>query len=517
MTQEPSRRSPEVENRAAELSATEDMPWPAAVAQAEAEHPEKTTPRTSVILRSFDDIDDDVPTWVWTHGDNGRIPLGALTLFAGRPAAGKSTAARWFAAQVTRGTLPGEWYGTPHNVAYIAAEESAKFAVKPSLRASGADMRRMMYPELVTRTEDIDEAKVNYVPTSAMSMFAQALRDNDVKLVIVDPLMTMLGAGTDIYRNNEVRERVQPWVDLADQIDGVVIGISHLNKSVTGDVLAAVNGSSAFGELCRAAFGFAQDPDDEEGSRVMSQVKNSLGVEDLSLTYTLTPETVTTSSGKTAEMPRFTILGESDRKVGEILRAASAPVSERGTGVREVVVTYLRSQPGNSALAEDVKAEVEDRGCNFRTAQNQREKWGVQTVPEGKKKRWTLVEKSADTSHSAHDTSRTTGSVMCDVSSSEGVSDTSHHTSQTPPSRSDVRLTVVPDASDPAPEVLAAVLDALDDSAEHGLSEGALMRTVRELTGSGTNVPAVLDALTTEGQIHRNHDGRYTRTVEKGA
>ena len=523
MNHDQRRRSTAVENRAADLMAVDGLPWDVAVRQAEAEHPDTDTgndennendqdrakPRTSLRLRSYEDIDDDVPTWAWTHGDHGRIPLGALTLFAGRPAAGKSTAARWFAAQVTRGTLPGQWHGTPHSVAYIAAEESLKFSVKPSLRAAGADMKLVKYPELITRTEDIDEARVNYIPTSAMSMFAKVLRDNDVKLVIVDPLMTMLGGGTDIYRNNEVRERVQPWVDLADQIGGVVIGITHLNKSVTGDVLAAINGSSAFGELCRAAFGFANDTEADDQSRVMSQVKNSLGVEDLSLAYALTPELVTTASGKSAEMPKFTILGDSDRKVGEILRAASAPASRDGDDADEVkmiVLDFLQSR-GGTAPSGDVLKATRAAGLNDGTVKNRRKAMGVKTKKTSDDWVWTI-----DQGHGKPGRSLVQREpVTLLPSRSEGTSKVptgarSQGHEYTRDGRDLATVTALPSAGTPTDDSILAALDT-----EYGLAPATVAGSVPGLTRDAA--PDRLQALATAGLVTVDHRGRYIRTT----
>lgn len=337
-------------------------------------------PRFGVLLRSFADIDDDVPTWAWTHDGKGRIPVGAMTLFAGRPGAGKSTAARWFAAQVTNGTLPGEWYGTPHNVAYIAAEESPKYSVKPSLRAAGADVARVFFPQAVTVAEDGETTSYHRIPTSAMSTLASELRAADVRLVIVDPLMSVLGDGVDAHRSNEVREHLTPWMNLAEQIDGVVLGIVHLNKSGNGDVVAGINGSSAFGELARAAFGFSKDPESADGDRVMSQEKNSLGAEDLALTYRLTPVPVTTASGRTAEMPRFDIVGTSDRTVGDILRCKNQGGydGDDSDEVRLVVLDYLESQ-GGEAPAGDVLKATRAAGLSDQTVKNRRKQIGVQT------------------------------------------------------------------------------------------------------------------------------------------
>lgn len=373
------RDTPPVSPVAASDSATAPTSTPQARRDAHSPAPQ---PRVSVLLRSFADIDDDVPTWAWTHDDKGRIPVGAMTLFAGRPGAGKSTAARWFAAQVTNGTLPGEWCGTPHNVAYIAAEESPKYSVKPSLRAAGADVARVFFPEAVTVAEDGETTSYHRVPSSAMSTLASELRAADVRLVIVDPLMSVLGDGVDAHRSNEVREHLTPWMNLAEQIDGVVLGIVHLNKSGNGDVVAGINGSSAFGELARAAFGFSKDPGSADGDRVMSQEKNSLGAEDLALTYRLAPVPVTTASGRTAEMPRFEIVGTSDRTVGDILRCKNQggydSDGDDGDEVRMVVLDYLESQ-GGEAPAGDVLKATRAAGLSDQTVKNRRKQIGVQT------------------------------------------------------------------------------------------------------------------------------------------
>lgn len=337
-----------------------------------------------VSLRSFADIADDVPTWAWTYGDKGRIPVGGMTLFAGRPGAGKSTSARWFAAQVTRGNLPGVWHGTPHNVAYIAAEESPKYSVKPSLRAAGADTARVFFPEAVAVQEDGETTCYSRIPAAAMDSLAQELRDADVKLVVVDPLMSVLGDGVDAHRSNEVREHLTPWMNLAEQIDGVVLGIVHLNKSGNGDVVAGINGSSAFGELARAAFGFTKDPDSDEGDRVMSQEKNSLGTEDLALTYRLTSVPVTTASGKTAEMPRFDIVGESDRTVGDILRDSNqrGPEDSNQSDAEVWLEDYLRGH-GTHPKKEVIAAARKDGHTVARTVERAFKKIGGHATYDG--------------------------------------------------------------------------------------------------------------------------------------
>ena len=367
-----------------------ERPEPPTAPHRTAEPPRATQRRetqrttTSVALRSYDDVDDDVPTWAWTHGDKGRIPVGGMTLFAGRPGAGKSTAARWFAAQVTRGTLPGVWHGTPHSVAYIAAEESPKYSVKPSLRAAGADIGRVYWPEAVVVHDGMETSQYARIPEAAMDALADQLNAHDVRLVVVDPLMSVLGTGVDAHRSNEVREHLTPWVKLAEKIDGVVLGIVHLNKSGNGDIVAGINGSSAFGELARSAFGFTKDPDSTTDERVMSQEKNSLGAEDLALTYTLTTVPVTTATGKTADMPRFDIIGDSDRTVGDILRYTASGGGDDGDGdeVAMVLLDYLESQ-GGQAPAGDCLKVTRAAGLSDKTVKNKRKRLGIDTARRG--------------------------------------------------------------------------------------------------------------------------------------
>lgn len=304
-----------------------------------------TVPATrSVVLSSFATERDDVPVWAWSYGGKGRVPVGALALFAGRPGAGKSTAGRWFAAAASNGVLEGCWYGKPVNTAYIAAEESAKYVVKPGLRAAGADLRRVFMPKV-----QIIGEQVRFLSSHDMEELAAQLKQHEVKLVVVDPLMSTIGSKTDINRNNEVRSLIEPWSKLAEDIDGVVLGIAHLNKSGNGDVVAGINGSSAFGEVARSVFGFAKDPDSDDGDRILSQEKNSIGEEDLALTYRIESATVTTDTGKSADVGRFVIVGTSDRTVGDVLRDNGRTESD-SRSANDEVDEWLRDLLANNPV-----------------------------------------------------------------------------------------------------------------------------------------------------------------------
>ncbi|WP_433626765.1 AAA family ATPase [Nocardia sp. CA-120079] len=307
-------------------------------------------------MSTFADERDDVPIWAWSYGGKGRAAVGTLALFAGRPGAGKSTGGRWVAAEASNGTLEGHWYGQPVNVAYIAAEESARYVVKPGLRAAGADLKRVFMPRVEFGGEE-----VRFLSSHDMAALTRELIDHDVRLVVVDPLMSTIGARTDVNRNNEVRSLIEPWAKLAEHIDGLVLGIAHLNKSGNGDVVAGINGSSAFGEVARAVFGFAKDPDSDEGDRIMSQEKNSIGEETLALTYRIESTTVTTDSGRSADVGRFVIVGESHRTVGDVLRS-QPKVSGEGAVDHEIDAWLLALLENDPVLANEVYSSANAAG-----------------------------------------------------------------------------------------------------------------------------------------------------------
>lgn len=312
---------------------------------------------------------DDVPVWAWSYNGKGRIQLGTLALYAGRPGAGKSTHARWKAAGYSRGTLDGCFCGQPVNVAYIAGEESIKYTIKPGLRAAGADLDRIFFPSVKYAEHDMPLLAGRDEIALTKKFIAAG-----IKVVFVDPVMSTIGSAVDLHRSNEVRPVIEPWARMADAIDGVVYGIVHLNKAATGDVVAGVNGSSAFGEVARAIFGFAKDPDSDDGIRIMSQAKNSTGDEDLALEYKIESTPITTDSGKSAEVGRFVIIGDSDRTVGDVLRQAAAQPSRRSGRTLDILTYVLTSNEPVSPkdVAEELQINNDTAGKYLRRLADER-------------------------------------------------------------------------------------------------------------------------------------------------
>ncbi|MGV0161044.1 bifunctional DNA primase/polymerase [Mycobacterium colombiense] len=340
--------------------------------------------RRSIKLVRANDIRDAVPVYVYEHRGGGRVQLGTLALSGGRPGSGKSSHARWLTAGYSRGTIEGCWHGKPQTVAYVCSEESLEYTAKPGLRAADADLNRVVFVNVEQAGNEVSLHAV--VDEAALT---EALIDAGVTVVVVDPVMSTIAGKTDVNRNNEVREYLMPWTRIAQRIGGIVWGVVHLVKSPGADIVAAINGSSAFGEVARSVFAFAKDPDPDSEIRVMSQEKNSTGPEDLALQYAIRPVAVTTDSGETTNVGRFVILGESDRRAGDLLRDQADPAQNDAV---EWLRTRLTDTNGDPVPSRDIKADARAQGFSERTLQRAASKLRILVTEEGFPRRthWAL-------------------------------------------------------------------------------------------------------------------------------
>jgi hypothetical protein len=178
--------------------------------------------------------------------------------------------------------------------------------------------------------------------------------------VFIDPILSTFGAKADMYRSNEVRAALEPFTRMAEDINGIVVGVVHLKKGEVKDVLGSINGSSAFGEVPRCVFGFAPNVN---GEHVIEQVKNSAGQSGLKLGYTLPIEHGTSDDGQPNQMVRFNLTGPTDTSISDI-NANEDETSGVAVACEWLKMYLLENQPAPSAqVKRDAKAhgDIGDR------------------------------------------------------------------------------------------------------------------------------------------------------------
>ena len=320
------------------------------------------------------DIEPEPVVWAWQETsdvETGRIPSGSLSVAAGREGTGKSSFGIWLAAQITKGTLPGNFHGKPRTVFYVAVEDSWKHTLVPRLIAAGADLQRVGRFDVVS---EADDEIILSLPSDNGLLEAEVHR-HDVALVVIDPLMSVIGEKIDTHVERSARTALDPLAKMADRTGSVFLGIAHFNKASGTDAASLITGSGAFKNVPRSVFGFARDDADDSGGRVMSQVKNSLGRDDLpSLGYVIESTSIETKKG-TAVTGMFQFTGESDRSVADVLRdSRSDPdeVSDR-RDASSWIKNYLQ-EAGGTATASEVLQSGKDAGYNEKTLKNARRK-----------------------------------------------------------------------------------------------------------------------------------------------
>jgi hypothetical protein len=318
--------------------------------------------------------------WGWRDESGGRIPAGSLSVAAGREGSGKSCFAVWLTAHVTRGTLPGSLRGSPRRVLYAAIEDSWRHTIVPRLLAADADLSMVGRFDVIT---DEDQETAVTLPAD-MALLGQVIRDHDVALVVLDPLLSTVSGTIDSHKEREVRLALDPLARLADDTGAVILGIAHFNKSAGSDAANLITGSGAFKNVPRSVFGFARDHSDENAGRIMSQVKNSLGRDDLpSLSYRIEAAYIATEAGP-AETARLIFTGHSERTVADVLRDRDGS-DEDHDDRRELdrwLIDYLTSD-GGSANARDVIRDGRASGFNENAIKKARRRVGAASERRG--------------------------------------------------------------------------------------------------------------------------------------
>ncbi|WP_171074570.1 AAA family ATPase [Nonomuraea basaltis] len=320
-------------------------------------------------------IEPEPVVWAWEENGNGRIPSGSLSVAAGREGTGKSSFGIWMAAGITTGSLPGPLLGRPADVIYVAVEDSWKFTLVPRLIAAGADLERVWRAEVAV--SELEVGTLNL--PSDLSLLEASIKENGVKLVVLDPLLSLISEGIDTHKSRPVRTALDPLAALADRTGAVVLGIAHFNKGSSSDPSSLITGSGAFKDVPRSVFGFAVDPEDE--SRVMTQTKNSLGKLDIpSLAYRIDSTKIETKKGM-ADVGRFVFDGEATRSVQDILSATGEDGDQRQEKV--AATDYLmKALHGRWRRTNEIKEEAREAyAMSARTLERARKSLGVVAKP----------------------------------------------------------------------------------------------------------------------------------------
>jgi archaellum biogenesis ATPase FlaH len=298
--------------------------------------------------------------WLW----DGRIPLGELALLAGREGIGKSTVCYQLVADITRGRLSGEYFGTCRQVIIVATEDSWECTIIPRLLAAGADLEMVFNARV-----NLDNIETGLsLPDDLVGIEALLNRnESNVAMILLDPLMSRISAELNTHKESDVRQALEPLAKLAHDFSVTILGIIHVNKDHSADAMTSIMGSRAFASVTRAAVFCLIDPEDDTGERrLLGQAKNNLGkmnVPTLAFKIENVEVGIDPEDGRPIESGRVVWLEKTNRILDDFITTSKQSVQDK-TATSEAA-DWLRDyleDAGEPVLSSEVKKKGKAAG-----------------------------------------------------------------------------------------------------------------------------------------------------------
>lgn len=298
--------------------------------------------------------------WLWYP----YIPFGKLTIIQGNPGEGKTFFAMQLAAACTnRKYLPQMEPFEPFNVIFQTAEDGLGDTVKPRLVSAEADMERVLV---------IDDTE--HPLTLADKRIENAIRENNARLVIIDPLQAFLGANVDMNRANEVRPILRRLADTAQNTNCAIVMIGHLNKASGSQSTYRGLGSIDITAVVRSLL-FIGKVKTDPTTRVIVHEKSSLAPPGQSLAFSLGDE------------KGFRWIGAYDISAEDLLAGGEGNKTELKQELAVKLITEFLAE-GKKVSSAEINAEARERGISERTVRLAKNSMGDKIASERQGKDW---------------------------------------------------------------------------------------------------------------------------------
>lgn len=320
---------------------------------------EKTKKKAVPMIR-MSEVQQTEVDWLWYP----YIPFGKLTIIQGNPGEGKTFFAMQLAAACTnRKFLPQMEPFEPFNMIFQTAEDGLGDTVKPRLLSAEADLERVLV---------IDDA--DNPLTLADERIENAIRENNARLVIIDPLQAFLGANVDMNRANEVRPIFRRLAEVAQATNCAIVMIGHLNKASGSQSTYRGLGSIDITAVVRSLL-FIGKVRTDPTTRVIVHEKSSLAPPGQSLAFSLGDE------------KGFRWIGAYDISAEDLLAGGEGSKTELKQEQAVKLIEEFLSDGRKVSIAE-INKEATERGISERTVRLARNSMGDKIASERQGKDW---------------------------------------------------------------------------------------------------------------------------------
>ena len=227
--------------------------------------------------------------WLWKY----HIPIGELSVIAGKPGQGKTWVALDIAARLSAGyTFPdGSDAPIGKTIYYVGGSEDRKDSIYRRLEGLKAEKKNIRVVDKMERTLTTKDGRIITVEeaptiTTIINSLADACwrfnneKENEkekvkVRLVVLDSMTSLVDPGVDIYKSNEVTALMNKLSMKAKELGVAVILIMHHKKGKEDRPDDRVVGSIGFVSSARILWHVDRWKDDPK-ERIFTQGKNNL-------------------------------------------------------------------------------------------------------------------------------------------------------------------------------------------------------------------------------------------------
>ena len=163
----------------------------------------------------------------------------------------------------------------PMNVIYQTAEDGLADTVKPRLLSANADCSKIKVIDDTEQSLYMDDERLEI-----------AIREQNAKLLILDPLQAYLGDRVDMNWANEAREMTKKLSAMAERTGCAVVLVGHMNKGSGTKAAYRGIGSIDFFAIARSVLLVGRVPNDSN-IRAIVQIKNNLEKEGETMAFRL--------------------------------------------------------------------------------------------------------------------------------------------------------------------------------------------------------------------------------------
>jgi Primase C terminal 1 (PriCT-1)/AAA domain len=339
-----------------------------------------TADAAEISLRWWREEDVRPVRWAW----EGRIPIGSLTSLTADGGMGKGTLAAWIAARLTRGELPGNYFGTPVTIFVIGThEDGVGDTWVPRVKAAGGDVTCIASLETEFGRE-IDLVR-------DIKRIEALVEEHGFGFGYMDQVLDHFSGDSNSHIQQDVRRTLRPIQALARAREIGVMFTAHPSLASAGPRGIREGGSVQFGNVVRSALILGWHPE-LKGVRALARRKGNMGRVPPALTFTIEQATVVApETGETVPTGTVSCPAEDDELRWE--NVLFSPPQERGETKVDVLERVMRKLGADGEWHSRREAEdaCVDAGMSAGTFANKFTRMdSIETKTSGRETEWRL-------------------------------------------------------------------------------------------------------------------------------